>query len=85
MANVDESPVSPFRARMPTIVIWIELEAIAPIVVADCASEDEFRRLTDWLGSKPDLAELVGLALLSRTERPRQQETRRERARRPVR
>jgi hypothetical protein len=70
---------------MPTIVIWIELEAIAPIVGADCASEDEFRRLTDWLGSQPDLAELVGLALLSRTERLRQQGTRRGRARRSVR
>jgi hypothetical protein len=47
----------------PAILIEIRLEAGRPRVYIDARDEGEFLRLGDWLWSKPDLAELIRLAV----------------------
>lgn len=53
----------------PAIVIRLSLEA-RPYVYIDAIHESDERRLTEWLESKPQYAELVARALeLEREER----------------
>lgn len=47
----------------PSILIEIHLESGRPRVYVDAVNDGEFLRLDDWLLRKPDLAELLRLAL----------------------
>jgi hypothetical protein len=55
----------------PQICILIRLEDGRPRVTIDALTDSETLRLADWLWSRPELAELVRLAVeLQNEERP---------------
>jgi hypothetical protein len=48
---------------VPQVVILIRVEDGRPRVYVDAVSEGECLRLEDWLARRPELAELLRLAL----------------------
>jgi hypothetical protein len=48
---------------VPQICILIRLEDGRPRVYVDAVSDGEYLRLADWLWSKPELTELIRLAV----------------------
>jgi hypothetical protein len=49
-------------ACVPAITIRLELEA-EPQVVRHCLHEGDWPRMLDWFAARPDLLELVAVAL----------------------
>ena len=48
---------------VPSLLIEIRLEHGRPRVYVDALGEGDYLRLSDWLWSRPQLAELVRLAI----------------------
>jgi hypothetical protein len=48
---------------VPALLIEIRLEHGKPRVIIDALTDSESLRLADWLWSRPELAELVRLAV----------------------
>jgi len=47
----------------PAVVIRVEFEAAAPVVIADYTNESEAAHLCSWLNQQPELLLLVARAL----------------------
>jgi hypothetical protein len=62
LPSVDHRIAEPDNGRTPAVLIWLALEA-RPQVFFDCLSESEEARLLDWIGSHPELLELIAEAL----------------------
>lgn len=54
----------------PYVVVYVDFESRRPRVFKCCEHEGDQHRLEDWLGSQPDLAELVTKALELQRQEP---------------